>query len=378
MPYHLGKTAVFRVIMMLGFTFLIPSMLNAQEQEGRVIATGMAVGITAESRTMAIDDALRQAVRQTMGIYISSETLVENMKLVNERIYSQTQGYIQNYEILLENRDDETYRVQVSAQVKTVELVDDLNSIGLLISKKQHPRVVVVLESRQIDFFTQAGSENIANQIESHLLQKGFDIVDANQVKLKKQVESALSGQEYSRASQIAKDFGAEVLIACVVRREFANVRRVYGTNVQFYSNEIQLKALETHSARVLYSGFRSRPPTAIDYLGPLEAASSELIEEMVASILEKWKKDINEGTTYQLSVSNTRFRELDQLTKELQGLQGISGITTQSFQSDTASLVLQFKGTIQELVGKISQIQSPGIEIMGFQSNSINIVIKQ
>ncbi len=297
---------------------------------------------------------------------------------MNERIYSQTQGYIQHYEILDENHDDEAFRVKVSAQVKTVELVDDLDSIGLLINKKQHPRVMVVLNSRQIDFFTQAGSGNIENQIEAHLLQKGFDIVDANQVSLKKQVEVALLGQEFSQASQIAKDFGAEVLIACTVRREFANVREVYGTNVQFYSNEIQLKAFETHSARVLYSGFRNPSPTAIDHLGLLKAASLEMIEELVANILEKWKKDVNQGTQNQLNVSNTRFRELDLLTKELQNMHGISSIKTRNFQSDKASLELQYKGVLQELVRKISQIQSPGIEITGFHTNSIEIAIKQ
>ncbi len=377
MPKHLTKTLILRAIALV-LLLLIPSLLNAQEQEAPVVVTGMAVGTTVESRNMAIDDALQQAVRQTVGIYISSETLVENMTLVTDRIYSQTQGYIKNYEILDENHDDEAYRVKISARVKTVNLVDDLDSIGLLIRKKQHPRVMVVLDSRQIDFFTQDGSRNIANQIESHLMQKGFDIVDASQVSLKKQLEIALFEQGYAQAGQIALDFGAEVLIAGTVRREFANVRQVYGTNIQFYSNEIQLKAFETHSARVLYSGFRNRPPTAIDYLGPLEAASLELIDEMVASILEKWRKDVNEGTAYQLNVSNARFKELDQLTKELQGMQGISGIKTQSFQFDTASLDLQYKGTLQELVRKIIQIQSPEIEITGFQTNSIDIAIKQ
>ena len=375
MPDHLTKTLVLRAVI-LGLFMVIPTLLNAQEQEARVVVTGMAVGTTVESRNMAIADALQQAVRQTVGIYISSETLVENMTLVTDRIYSQTQGYIKNYEILDENHDDEAYRVKVSAQVNTVELVNDLDSIGLLIHQKQHPRVMVVLDSRQIDFFTQDGSGNIANQIESHLLQKGFDVVDASQVNFKKQIEVALFEQGYSQASQVAKDFGAEVLIAVKVRREFTNVRQVYGTNIQFYSNEIQLKAFETHSARVLYSGFRNRPPTAIDHLETLEAASSELIEEMVVNILEKWKKDVNEGTHYQLNVSNTRFMELDQLTKELQGMQGIGGIKTRSFQSDIASLDVQYKGALHELVGKISKIQSPRFEITGFQANTIDIVI--
>jgi hypothetical protein len=125
----------------------------AQGKETHIIVTGMADGITAKSRDVAIDDALRQAVEQAVGSFLSSETLVENMKLVEERIFTETRGYISKYEIIKDYSKGNTYHVQVSAQVKTAQLTDDLTSIGLLINKKHNPRVMVVLFSKEMGVF---------------------------------------------------------------------------------------------------------------------------------------------------------------------------------------------------------------------------------
>ena len=366
--------------------FCIPTLMsalsNAQSEEKQIAVIGMAAGITAKSRDEAIDDALRQAVEQAMGIYVSSETLVENMMMVEDRIYTETRGYISNYEIIKENTHDGTYQVQVSAQVKTSKLADDLESIGLLIRKKQNPRVMVVLYSKEIDIllfeYIREGNRNIENQIESSLMGKGFEIVDAEQVGRQKQIEAALSENDLSRAVGAAKDFGAEVLITGNIRRMFVNNRQLYGRNLRFYSNEIQVKAIETDSAKVLYSGSRNKPPSAINHIAPLEEASSELTEEMIAGILKKWEKDVYEAARYQLNISNTKFKDISVLKKELENMRGFVGIQTRSFRSNVARLEVKYKGSLEELVDNISQIQFPAFEITSFQSNTIDITINQ
>ena len=366
--------------------FCIPTLMsalsNAQSEEKQIAVIGMAAGITAKSRDEAIDDALRQAVEQAMGIYVSSETLVENMMMVEDRIYTETRGYISNYEIIKENTHDGTYQVQVSAQVKTSKLADDLESIGLLIRKKQNPRVMVVLYSKEIDIllfeYIREGNRNIENQIESSLMGKGFEIVDAEQVGRQKQIEAALSENDLSRAVGAAKDFGAEVLITGNIRRMFVNNRQLYGRNLRFYSNEIQVKAIETDSAKVLYSGSRNKPPSAINHIAPLEEASSELTEEMIAGILKKWEKDVYEAARYQLNISNTKFKDISVLKKELENMRGFVGIQTRSFRSNVARLEVKYKGSLEKLVDNISQIQFPAFEITSFQSNTIDITINQ
>ena len=187
----ISKMAYSCIVLFLIF-FAVPVIVSGQDKEKEVIATGMADGTTAKARDAALADAMRRAVEQAMGSFVSSETLVENMILVEDRIYSETRGYIKSYDVLKEKTDDGAYQIKISAIVKTGKLANDLESIGLLIRKKRNPRVMVVLSSRMVSgtYFevSREGNRNVENLVESKLIQKGFRVVDAGQVNHKKKV----------------------------------------------------------------------------------------------------------------------------------------------------------------------------------------------
>jgi len=191
------------------------SALAQQESVKKIVTLGMAGGNSPQARDAAINDALRNAVEQGVGTYISSETTVEQMTLVEDRIYSESRGYIKSYEIIEEGVREGIYQVKISAVVKMEQLAEELESIGLLIRKKQNPRVMVVVYSKELHSpywgVVQEGNRNAENQIESKFMAKGFQVVDAGQVKRKKELETLLLQGDPSMASKMAKDFGAEI-----------------------------------------------------------------------------------------------------------------------------------------------------------------------
>jgi hypothetical protein len=380
--FNLISKKAFSFAVFLLFIFTLPVIAFSQDGEKEVIATGMADGTTAKARDAALADAMRRAVEQAMGSFVSSETLVENMILVEDRIYSETRGYIKSYEVLKEKTDDGAYQIKITAIVKTGKLANDLESIGLLIRKKQNPRVMVVLSSRMVSgsYFevSREGNRNVESLIENRMMQKGFQIVDAGQVNHKKKVEAAISGNDLSMAGKIAKDFGAEVLIVGDVRREYLSSKTLYGRNVRFFSNEVRLKALETDTAKVLYSGFKTKPPSGVDYLEPMQDASSELIGEMISGILGQWSKDVYQIASYQLNLSGASFKDVSQLKKGLKEIRGFGGVQTRSFQSGIALLDVKYKGTLEELAEKVSEMSAPALEIVGMQSNTIDLKVSK
>lgn len=380
--FAFNKMARFFLWVAIGFFIMSNLALPAYcgDDQTEVIATGMADGTSARSRDVALDDALRQAVQQGMGTFVSTETLVENMILIEDSIYSETKGYIKSYEIIKENKSDGAYQVKISAVVKLSKLADDLESIGLLIRKKQNPRVMVILYSTVVSGtylgFTREGSMNLENQIEGSLARKGFRIVDAGQVSHKKKVESALHGNDMSAASRMAKDFGAEMLITGEVKREYVDTRHLYGMKVRFFTNEVRLKALETDTAKVLYSGYKTQPPSGVNHLEPLEEASAELIEEMASGILQQWSKDVYQTASYELNISDASYQDLSSLKKKLKNIRGIGGVQTRSFQSGKAVLEVKYKGSLEDLADRVSQMKKPVMEIMGLQSNSLDLKV--
>lgn len=56
------------------------------------------------------------------------------------------------------------------------------------------------------------------------------------------------------------QDFGAEILVEANVRRDFVHQKELFGRLMRFFSNEIRVKAMETDTAKVVFSGYRTRP----------------------------------------------------------------------------------------------------------------------
>jgi len=380
---QLINTKIYKcLIATLVFMFLLPLSLPfaAAQDEGskEVISVGVADGKSARARDEALNDALRKAVEQGVGTYVTTELTVEQQRLVEDRIYTESRGYIQSYKVIHEGETEGLYEVKISALVKMGKLAGDLQSIGLIIRKKQNPRVMVVIYSAETNssFVGVAleGNRNAENQLESSLIEKGFQLVDAGQVDRKKQLETLLLKGDPSRAGKIARDYGAEILVQGEVRRTFVDQRTIFGRATRFFSNEIRLKALETDTGKVLFSGYKTRPASGAEALLPLQEATSDLAEEMVAGILKQWRKDVFQAGTYQLNISKATYSKLSKFKQGLLKIRGLQDIQTRSYQSGHALLEIKYQGPLEQLAEKISQMKHLSVEVVGLQSNSLDL----
>src|SRR5262245_2537846 len=66
-------------------------------------------------RPAAIADALRQAISQACGTYVKATTKVENYMTLEDAIVTNTNGYIQSYNVLSEKKNNLDYEVTVNA-----------------------------------------------------------------------------------------------------------------------------------------------------------------------------------------------------------------------------------------------------------------------
>ena len=377
---HKRVLMAFAILCLMGFT---PILCAAGEGEIKEIrAVGVADGKSSKARDEAINDALRRAVEQGVGTFVVSELTVDQQRLVDEKIYTASQGYIQRYEIIKESPGKALYEVEISALVKMGKLGNDLEAMGLLLRKKANPRVMVIVYSQEQSSeywdVSLEGNRHVENQVESGLLEKGFQLVDAAQVNQRRELESMLAQGDPSRANRLAKDFGAEILIDGEVRRSFVDRRTIFGRPTRFFSNEVRLKALETDTGRLLFSGFRAPPPSGAGALQPLETATDELLDEMVEGIMKQWRKDVFQASTYQLNISNISFGQLTKLKEEMKGIRGIQRVQLRNYQSGHALLEVLYQGPLQELAEKVHKTGSAAMEITGLQANTIDITYQK
>ena len=243
---------------------------------------------------------------------------------------------------------------------------------------KPKPKVMVIIYSTEVSStflgVAMEGNRNTENQIENCLISEGFQLVDAGQVGRRKELESLLIKDDASLAGKIAKDFGADILVQGNVRRTFVDVRKIFGTPTRFFSNEIRIKAFRTDTGKILYSGYRTRPPSGAGALLPLEDAANELCLEMTDKMLPIGKGNALHAGTYELNISGISFNSLSKFKKALGNISGLSEMHVRSFQSGHALIEVRYGGMLEDLADKINQMKNPYLQIIGLQSGSLDI----
>ena len=108
------------------------SSLNPAYETEVVEAEGMAPvvgGDTEGAKTTALHDAMRNALGLVVGVYVSQDALVSKSILIDENITSQSEGYIEKYEVLKGWRDGDFYKTRIRAHVRKEDLAAKLRSL---------------------------------------------------------------------------------------------------------------------------------------------------------------------------------------------------------------------------------------------------------
>lgn len=127
---------------------------------------GKGYGMTREE---ALDDACRNAVECAVGLWVDSETLVENFELKKDEILTQSNGYIvpdDGVEIMWEGPSSRGHCVQIKAKVKVQEIAHSLRDIarptsaapgdlqsllGTVTTQDRRDRRAIALLNRELD-----------------------------------------------------------------------------------------------------------------------------------------------------------------------------------------------------------------------------------
>lgn len=110
-------------LLIIVFSFFISSFSYADNDPKRVIVSG-----TGGTRELALNNAFRHAVEQAVGLMVSSESYVRNLKGIQDNILMVSNGFVESYEIVNEEHDTSGYAITLSAVVRRNQLQKALES----------------------------------------------------------------------------------------------------------------------------------------------------------------------------------------------------------------------------------------------------------
>lgn len=340
-----------------------------------VLAEGVAaIASSADiARDQALRDALRKAVEQGVGTFITSETRVQNFQLVSDRIYSKADGYVASYRVISESREGDLYRVVVRARVKLDRIEDDLAAIGLLVEEQGRPRIMVVVKPT-----AGAGMERemVETRIVAFLQGKGFPVVDEATVKQnldRDRLRLILAGDNQAAMAAGLKS-GAEIVIAGTMEQSRRTKPVPYTqSEAEFYEVRLSCRAISAQSAEVLGASVVSRElPYSAD--AAMSEAADSVSAVLVSSILKGWKRRQN---ITQLHCANASYARVEKFKSEAMAkLRGVQSVITRDLSGTTAVLELVSETTTQELFSMLgSRKLDIGFRVESFAGNRIDII---
>ena len=361
---------------------------GVQEGTKVVTAQGTAMinnGDESSARNAAINDALRKAVEQAVGTIVSSQTTVENYTLLSDKIYSNTSGYVHDYNIIKEGPNNNLYTVTVQATIGTKHLKDDLGAIGLLMKQKRMPSIAVIILEQNIGqkrlesalFYAppsayegytisevhtlhEAGDMSIAeNEMIKKLLDSGFNVVD--EAVLLHDIKLASGYRLQSLDDTTVKNIGklANVDIILYGKAVAKLYGRVAGSEMRSAQADVSLRAVDTDDGRVLASGDQHAASVHIDSMtagnDALKKATDKLADSMIATILNTWKQQVSNGNLITLNILGIHTPgDLVELKDQLMSTSGVQDVYQKEIGNGQATMDVSYQGNTQGLVNSL------------------------
>jgi len=348
-----GKTIRYLAIAFQIVVAFGGSWMNIAAAEEKTVQTE---GSSALSREDAVRQALRAAVESGVGVFLQSQTEIENFALQKDKVFSRSEGYVTRYQLLKEEKAGGVITVTVSATVSLDRIKDDLVAMKILLESMEHPKLMVLLEEIG---GVGVGMEIAAAALSEQLLAKGFELVDAEQMK---QVRASAEGRhalggDAAAAKSLGQKFDAQYVI--VGKASTQEAGEAYpGSGMRSVQASLQLRVIQTQTGLVLGSVVKSG---AGAHISPQAAATAALQktavkacdEYLVNAITSSFQNFLNNGSPVKLQIAGIgTFSDYKRITGQIEGMERVVSSKKEGWSKGGGLVLvdLRFRGTSQEL----------------------------
>ncbi len=310
-----------------------------------------------ETRDLALKDAMRGAVEQTVGIVIGAETVVQNFALVSDKILSKSLGYVRGYSIIEERREiDGEWLVHIDAEVGEIldAMIADELAVRALLDWMQKPRVMVLLAEKNLE-----DSESVVAEtaVTRSLLDLGFDVVDRNAV-------------DWSRAREIIETFGqldrdrmAAVVSGATADLIFAGRARatpgqasgvVASAGLASVQAVLSGRLYRIDTGRVLSvhqtDATKAHVNSQVAGASALEQAALAVAHEVLKEVLQKWAALQTQSLEVEVEVRGMDFRQQSAFIEHLRSQAIVKSVTDRGLQGGVFRCEVQLDGRARNL----------------------------
>jgi len=328
----------------------------------------------------ALKAAMRAAIEKAIGVYVQSETEMQNWQLKKDRVYSHTEAFITAYDIIDKYRQGQEWVVTIKATVSNQKLVDELKELQILQMQLDNPKILVYYD-KSGEQYEERYTQQAINSINEYLVTYRYEVVDLGHIEELMREDQALTDylQGKDLVFELARRMKADVYLTAAVVLE--NTRTSGGR--QYSKSKATVKAFDAATAKLLatrtdYGPEQSYSRTSTGYDAGIDMAVKEAMPYVIEQIQGFWKLQITKGTQFKLFINGLTFPEQMQFTNALRG--ACNEIKQEGSGETSMEFTVWFTGTNDDLVMAIYNA-FPGVDGKNFsrtnRGNRIDIFYK-
>ena len=260
------------------------------------------------SKEQALYSAMRRAVEQMVGTHLKSSTTVVDFAVLEDKIFSHSQGYVTSYKIIKEGKTADGYSVTIFATVDSKLIKDDIDALTILRKSVGNPRILVAFskkgEGAQV-FKNKDFVEEIYNGIVETLTDKQFRVVDkASSEKFAQQVaETHEIDVDLNKAAAYGLKFNAEYTLLYSVSGTVKDGAVSKGVVLR-----IKTQLIDNTRSEVVTSKVVEQAGTAQTFESALEKAARDggkkVVNPMVEIVQKNWMDMQQNGAIYTVVIN--------------------------------------------------------------------------
>ena len=358
---------------------LTPSVAAAPEPPLTKWVTAEGMGVSADkgkARDEAITDALRRAVEQGVGLYLKADTLVEDSRLVESHIYTNTEGFVAEHQVTDEKFEaDDVCRVTVRARLFLGKLKDALGGLCGDLKLTGNPRVILAVEPpAEGDATTRAA---VTGALRQHLVEQGLRVFDQDQLADATRKLLARLRRDGNKASAEALELAEQadlVIKGTVTTRALGKM--VDGLDALSGEGTVDLWAAWTDNGQVVAARRCQQKKAAFRQEQAVERALVAAAEQWVSEAMCQVKLVCADpARTYQLTVTGLHSVDaLDVLTAQLRQLRFVRAVHERGFDKGSAQHEVEFLGPLRSLRRDVQTLEAIKLEVVSATARTLAV----
>lgn len=335
-----------------------------------------------QARDQALQDAYKKAIKKAVGMYIESTTVVEDMQVVEDKIYSQAKGYINEYKVLDDYIEGSTYNIKIRAKV-SAEVQNELENLGFILKTQVgNPRVMLLVEEED-NYDYRENFSIFESKLRSILSEVGFELVDKStieKIQNKESTKKVLSG-EPEAAVALSEDYGMDVVIYGKIFTEMLGKRRLNSSVMYSMKAYADIKAVTSQNGRIV----ASLNDSISAYAAGEEIAENEALEKLAAKIKQELVRKVVAGVNKTNGQKGLKlvvldvgdFSQLTKLKSKIDQLRGVKSIELRNFSNGVAQYDLKVSSATDRLAVELSRLNEFDIKISQLYRNRLEIKLE-